>query len=244
MAEVSNSSTTDSAVYRNRREQIAHYFDNTAMEHWRRLTSDVKVSRVRQSVRAGRETMQQQLLAWLPDDLRGQRVLDAGCGTGVLAAQLAARGASVVGIDLSPQLIAIAREQRPAQFGDDRLLYLSGDMLDPSVGEFDYIVAMDSLIHYALPETMQAVAELTERCHRGLCFTFVPRTPLLAIMHATGQLFPSDNRSPDVTPTPPVKVRQAIAATLGTDSWRLADEARVDSFFYKSHALRLERTGS
>lgn len=53
------------------------------------------------------------LLALL-GDVRGKSVLDAGCGEGFLARILAARGARVTGIDLSPRLIALAREHDPA----------------------------------------------------------------------------------------------------------------------------------
>ncbi len=41
----------------------------------------------------------------------GDRVLDLGCGTGGLSAELADRGADVVGIDKSPRMIARARER-------------------------------------------------------------------------------------------------------------------------------------
>jgi ubiquinone/menaquinone biosynthesis C-methylase UbiE len=46
-------------------------------------------------------------------DLRGRRVLDAGCGTGRLAAALAP-DARVWGIDASPEMLALARERVPA----------------------------------------------------------------------------------------------------------------------------------
>ncbi|OKJ14048.1 hypothetical protein AMK19_10045 [Kitasatospora sp. CB01950] len=51
------------------------------------------------------------LLAHLPERLDGQRVLDLGCGEGIIARAVAARGASVVGIDPSPAMIAHARAQ-------------------------------------------------------------------------------------------------------------------------------------
>ncbi|HZU11820.1 MAG TPA: methyltransferase domain-containing protein [Chloroflexota bacterium] len=46
-------------------------------------------------------------------DVAGQSVLDAGCGEGYLARVLAGRGARVTGIDISPRLIALARQKTP-----------------------------------------------------------------------------------------------------------------------------------
>lgn len=42
-------------------------------------------------------------------DLAGQRILDMGCAIGDQAAELSRRGASVVGVDLNPDLLAVAR---------------------------------------------------------------------------------------------------------------------------------------
>jgi len=44
----------------------------------------------------------------------GERILDIGCGTGHLAAQIAATGANVTGIDRSPEMIRQARSEHPA----------------------------------------------------------------------------------------------------------------------------------
>ena len=85
-----------SDTYQNRRSEIGDYFDRTAADAWKRLSSDAPVSRIRQTVRAGREEMRRTLLSYLPKDLKGVRVLDAGCGTGALAQELAHRGADVV----------------------------------------------------------------------------------------------------------------------------------------------------
>jgi len=51
-------------------------------------------------------------------DLRGRRVLDAGCGTGTLAAALAQRdGCKVWGVDPSPEMLEVARARVPADVG-------------------------------------------------------------------------------------------------------------------------------
>ncbi|MEJ2026922.1 MAG: RsmD family RNA methyltransferase, partial [Limibacillus sp.] len=94
-----------SASYQTRRQELETYFDRTAAEAWARLTSSAPVSGIRATVRAGRDEMRATLLSWLPDDMKGLRLLDAGCGTGALAMEAAARGAEVVAVDISPTLV-------------------------------------------------------------------------------------------------------------------------------------------
>ena len=56
--------------------------------------------------------MRAKLLDWLPNDLTGCRVLDAGCGSGVFS-EIAARTArSVLGFDASAEMIAIANARK------------------------------------------------------------------------------------------------------------------------------------
>ena len=102
---------TDSR-YTQRRGQIETYFDRTAVDAWAKLTSTAPVSGIRATVRAGRDRMRATLLDWLPTDLSGTRLLDAGCGTGALAVEAARRGADVTAIDLSPTLVQLARERK------------------------------------------------------------------------------------------------------------------------------------
>jgi len=68
--------------YEATRDRVETYFDKSATKVWERLTSDAPVSGIRATVRAGRDKMRDIMLAQLPDDLTGLRVLDAGCGTG------------------------------------------------------------------------------------------------------------------------------------------------------------------
>lgn len=228
------------ATYLTRRGQLETYFDRTAVEAWAKLTSDAPVSKIRATVRAGRDAMRQTLLDWLPQDLRGCRMLDAGCGTGALAVAAARRGADVVAIDLSPTLTGLARERMPADLGSGRIAFHAGDMLDPALGRFDHVVAMDSLIHYRLADMAEAVAALAARAERSVLFTFAPRTPALTVMHAVGQLFPRGDRSPAIEPATPVGVQKRLAAkaTLhdGHSSWHLGRTHRVASGFYISQA--------
>src|ERR1700684_2941122 len=96
-------------TYATRRGELLQYFDRTAVEAWKRLTSDAPVGSIRATVRAGRQEMRERLLSWLPVDMTGVSLLDAGCGTGALAVEAAKRGAHVVAIDLSPTLVNLAQ---------------------------------------------------------------------------------------------------------------------------------------
>ena len=232
--------TTQSYIAR--RGELDTYFDRTAVEAWKRLTSDAPVSGVRATVRAGRDAMRTLLLSWLPTDLHGARLLDAGCGAGALAVEAARRGADVVAIDLSPQLISLARERAPHDPGAGRITFIVGDMLDARHGRFDYAVAMDSLIHYEGEDIARALAALAPRVDRSALFTIAPRTPALSLMHALGRAFPRANRSPAIAPISLPVLERRMAAQQELRDWRTEKTQRITSGFYISQAVEARRS--
>jgi magnesium-protoporphyrin O-methyltransferase len=220
-------STAPSTDYDRARDRLEAYFDRTAVEQWKALTSDAPVSRIRATVRAGRDRMRATLLGWLPAEMSGLRLLDAGCGTGALAVEAARRGADVVAIDVSAQLVGVAKQRAPAGLTID---WQVGDMLAASLGDFHHVVAMDSLIHYEAPDMIAAVRALQARTSGSLLFTFAPSSPLLEAMHLVGKAFPRADRSPAIAP-----VREAVLrAALGG-----ARTERISAGFYTSQALEL-----
>jgi len=231
----------NTATYIERRGQLERYFDRTAVQAWARLTSNAPVSRIRATVRAGRERMRATILDMLPTDLRGQRVLDAGCGTGAMSLELARRGAHVVAIDLSPTLVELARERIGDDTGPGRIEFLAGDMTDPSLGGFSHVVAMDSLIHYGAGDVVRALSALGGRCTSSVVFTFAPSTPALQAMHAVGKLFPRSDRSPAIVPLREQRLREHIAGEPQLGGWAAARTRRIASGFYTSQAMELAR---
>ncbi|NDH39280.1 MAG: magnesium protoporphyrin IX methyltransferase [Gammaproteobacteria bacterium] len=230
-----------SASYQTRRDEIETYFDRTAADAWAALTSDAPVSRIRRTVRSGRDAMRATLLSWLPEDLNGSTLIDAGCGTGTLAIEAAQRGAEVVAVDLSPTLINLARE-RLRELGDALdVTFLVGDMRDMDLGCFDYAVAMDSLIHYNVADGVQTLEAMAEQINRKIVFTFAPKTPLLALMHATGRLFPRADRAPSIEPVSQQHLCRRLEQIGLVQDWDVGRSHRVDVGFYKSQAMELTR---
>jgi magnesium-protoporphyrin O-methyltransferase len=224
------------ATYTERRGELLTYFDRTAVRAWERLTSDAPVSGIRATVRAGREEMRGILLSWLPQNLAGLRVLDAGCGTGALALELAGRGAEVLAVDISPRLIALAKERAGQVPG---LEFHVADMLDPALGQFDHIVAMDSLIHYRTGDVARVLGGLAARTRSSMLFTFAPRTALLAAMHGVGRIFPRNDRAPAIEPAAEHNLRSALAAHPGLATRSIGRTRRVTRGFYISQAMEI-----
>jgi magnesium-protoporphyrin O-methyltransferase len=231
-----------SPSYQERRSQVEAYFDRTAAETWKRLTSDAPVSGIRATVRAGRDEMRATLLGWLPEDLTGKRLLDAGCGTGMLALEAARRGALVHAVDLSPTLVDNARERVPAELRE-RIEFSVGDMLAPGRDaggpSFDYVVSMDSVIHYECDDALGVIAGLAGRARERLLFTFAPRTLLLSLMHGVGQFFPRGDRSPAIVPVAERRLRQGIDGEPALAGWRIGRTRCIQRGFYTSQAMEL-----
>jgi magnesium-protoporphyrin O-methyltransferase len=228
-------------TYTARRGQLETYFDRTAVDAWARLTTDAPVSKIRATVRAGRDEMRAYLLSRLPADLSGRRILDAGCGTGAFSVEAARRGADVVAIDLSAKLVSIAAERLPRDLGKGSVTFGVGDMLDARFGCFDHVVAMDSLIYHPTADLVRCLDTLSERTKTSIVFTFAPRTTMIAAMYGIGKLFPRADRSPTIVPVEELDLTVRIGRKLALAAWHVANTRRIARGFYISQAMELAR---
>ena len=103
------------------------------------------------------------LVEFMKDLHRGARVLDLCCGAGYDARRLAEMGASVVGIDLSEESIAIARDRNPS------IPFYVGNMLEDysHIGKVDAIICLAGLVHLPVEQLRTAFECMAEVMNVG-----------------------------------------------------------------------------
>ncbi|MBO0687492.1 MAG: class I SAM-dependent methyltransferase, partial [Candidatus Dormibacteraeota bacterium] len=114
-------------------------------------------------------------------DLAGERWLDVACGAGRASRELARRGASVIGVDISSELLARARDASSATTPED-ITYVIGDVTEPAGwwdgAPFDGAICETALMDIDdLDGTLAAVAQVLRSGGRFLASLVNPCFP-------------------------------------------------------------------
>jgi SAM-dependent methyltransferase len=155
----------------------------------------------------GWQTLARRFERWVASG-RPLDLLDVGCGTGMSRRLYAAHARRYVGIDLSAEALAVARERFP----DDEWLLADACALPFADGSFD-VVAFSSVLHH-IPDFTAALRE-ARRVLRpgGKAFAFDPNLlhPAMALFrHPRSPLYSSQGVSPDERPLRPAALRAAF----------------------------------
>ncbi|MDP1966205.1 MAG: methyltransferase domain-containing protein [Reyranella sp.] len=111
------------------------------------------------------ETIEHRLILDMMGDLAGARVLDAGCGDGVLACVAAERGAEVTGVDPDPAMLAAARSRAAKAGLQETFLEGRVERLPFPDSTFDVVVSVTVLCFVA--DAAGAVREMARVLRPG-----------------------------------------------------------------------------
>jgi len=144
-------------------ESVVEYFDDHARDwddYYRKAETLIEIALQRRKEIALRFVLEH--------SAEGARVLDAGCGAGILAIEMAQRGFEVEGWDVSPQLLGLCRDNfRRAAIASERYRLSLGDIVEADLPEagFDAITALGFLQYQ--PDEAQALRRLARLLRPG-----------------------------------------------------------------------------
>jgi 2-polyprenyl-6-hydroxyphenyl methylase/3-demethylubiquinone-9 3-methyltransferase len=111
-------------------------------------------------------------------DLDDRKVLDIGCGGGILAEAMAAAGATVTGLDMAEKPLAVARlHQIESGLDVDYQQGTAEDLASKEAGQYDVVTCLEMLEH--VPEPSQVIASACQLVRPGgdVFFSTINRTP-------------------------------------------------------------------
>lgn len=121
-------------------------------------------------------------------DLQGSRVLDVGCGGGILAESLAQKGATVTGIDMAEKPLGVARlHQAESGTAVEYLQSTAESLAAERAGQYDVVTCLEMLEHVPSPATVIAACTELVRPGGDVFFSTINRNPksfLFAIVGA------------------------------------------------------------
>ncbi|MEM7689235.1 MAG: bifunctional 2-polyprenyl-6-hydroxyphenol methylase/3-demethylubiquinol 3-O-methyltransferase UbiG [Pseudomonadota bacterium] len=170
-------------------------YDDVADQWW---SDDVRWIRTLKNLVPGRLTFFDKHIDWT-----GKRVLDVGCAGGFMSEAIAAKGASVTGIDPAEDAIAAAQEHAKGSDLDVTYDVGVGEALPYEDGAFDAVVCVDVLEHVA--DLSQTIAEIARVLKPGGVFAFdtINRNPIARLATITVaedilRLLPRGTHDPDM----------------------------------------------
>jgi 2-polyprenyl-6-hydroxyphenyl methylase / 3-demethylubiquinone-9 3-methyltransferase len=120
-------------------------------------------------------------LAWIEQvagGLAGRRVLDVGCGGGILSEGMAVRGAQVTGIDLSDKALKVARlHQLESGVEVDYRLVSAEALAVTAPASFDVVTCLELLEHVPDPASTVAACATLARPGGSVVFSTINRNP-------------------------------------------------------------------
>lgn len=155
------------------KESLSDFSEENVARCWDE-SADLWTEQVRKGLDTYREYFNNPAFFEFAGSLRGKRVLDAGCGEGRNTRIMARMGATIVGVDISPKLIGVAREQEAREpLGVEYYATSFADLSAFRDASFDIVISTMALNDS--PNLDRAISEFSRVLRRGgeLIFSIV-----------------------------------------------------------------------
>ena len=192
----------------------AAFFDAKAEEASKSLTPIDPLTMLRYS-QWKRRRVSKEYLFRIIGPLVGKKVLDVGCGDGLLSVQMANLGADVVGIDISPESIEVSRRRAEIDGVSEKAKFVCGPIEAATIlgAQFDLVVGI-AILHHVIADLETLVPRLVSFAKPGGQIAFVEPVNLFEPLRQLRRFVPiKGDYTPDERPLEPAElavVRQHI----------------------------------
>ena len=222
---------------------VRDYFDKVGFERWQKIYGETdEVNKVQLDIREGHQKTVDKILDWLPENMDGMTVCDAGAGTGSLAIPLAHRGAGVSASDISASMIGEAETRYNQSIAAGAKAPAVAPKfealgLEECTGEYDVVSCIDVMIHYPDDRVAAMVGHLASLSKKKLIVSFAPKTLAYSILKRIGELFPGPSKATRAYLHDEGEVEEALEKA----GFRVTRRQMTATSFYFSRILECER---
>lgn len=231
----------------NELDAVKNYFNNAGYERWKKIYGETEdVNRVQLDIRKGHAQTVDKVLRWLGDqkDLQGVRIVDAGCGTGLLSVPLAMRGAEVYASDISAAMVEEAKNRylQAKKETDQKPVHSDPNFevadLESIQGKYDVVVCLDVMIHYPQGKVDEMIQHLASLADKKLLVSFAPKTWQYVLLKRIGELFPGPSKATRAY----LHAEADVEAALQRAGFKVTKREMTATQFYFSRLLECERS--
>ena len=222
---------------------VRDYFDKVGFERWQKIYGETdEVNKVQLDIRQGHQKTVDKILDWLPENMDGMTVCDAGAGTGSLAIPLAHRGAGVSASDISASMIGEAETRYNQSIAAGAKAPAVAPKfealgLEECTGKYDVVSCIDVMIHYPDDRVAAMVGHLASLSKKKLIVSFAPKTLAYSILKRIGELFPGPSKATRAYLHDEGEVEEALEKA----GFRVTRRQMTATSFYFSRILECER---
>lgn len=230
----------------NELEAVKNYFNNAGYERWKKIYGENDdVNRVQLDIRRGHAQTVDKVLRWLGDgkETEGVRVVDAGCGTGLLSVPLAMNGAEVYASDISAAMVEEAQnrylqaiQKQPLKSTYPEPKFEVAD-LESVQGKYDVVICLDVMIHYPQSKVDEMIQHLASLAEKKLLISFAPKTLQYVVLKRIGELFPGPSKATRAY----LHAEADVEAALNRAGFKVTNREMTSTQFYFSRLLQCER---